>query len=252
MTNLQSKIKASNYLASDYLVFADEAGDHILQATYKQFPLFVLSFCIIKKDHYCDFILPEFTKLKLKYFQDINAVFHEREIRKAIKKFEFLTNQDVRNQFMSDLNQFVAKTDFKIIAAVVDKVQLKTKYQQPDNPYYLGMNYCLEGLASYLKQQDNCKNTTITFEARGKKEDKELEFAFLKEVSKSNYDGLFKIDIQPKLTNILGLQLADLTARPIGRYILNKNQENRAFEILKEKLWKDEGKFMDFGLKIFP
>jgi len=248
MSNFQNNIKSS-----DYLVFADEAGDHILQATYKEFPLFVLSFCIIRKDHYCDFILPEFTKLKLKYFQDTNVIFHEREIRKAIDEFGFLTNRDIRGEFMNDLNQFVVKADFKIIATVVDKVQLKEKYQQPDNPYHSGMKYCLEGLAYYLQEQSNFKNTTITFEARGKKEDKELEFAFLKEVNKSNYDGLFKIDIQPKLANIIGLQLADLAARPIGRYVLNNKQENRAFEILKEKLWKKaEGEFMDFGLKIFP
>jgi hypothetical protein len=243
--------------SSNYLIFADEAGDHILQANYKQFPLFVLSFCIIEKDHYCDFILPEFTRLKLKYFQDVNMVFHEREIRKAIGGFEFLTNSELRNNFMDDLNQFVAKADFKIIATVIDKIKLKELYNQPDSPYYLGMGYCLERLSYFLKEQNGLKNTTITFEARGKKEDKELEFAFLKEVNKSNYDGLFKIDIQPKLANIIGLQLADLVARPIGRYVLNNVQENRAFEILKDKLWMKKSnlsgsEFMDFGLKIFP
>ena len=220
--------------SSDYLVFVDEAGDHVLQASYKEFPLFVLSFCIIEKQHYCDFILPEFTKLKLKYFQDINCVFHEREIRKAIGRFEFLTNAEIRNEFMLDLNKFLETAKFKIIATVVDKTKLKS--DKSINPYFIAMKHCLSRLELHLKELNNFKNTTITFEARGKKDDQELQLAFLSEVSKKNYEGCFTIAVQPKCANIIGLQIADLTARPIGRYFLDKKQKNRAFEILREKL----------------
>jgi hypothetical protein len=43
----------------------------------------------------------------------------------------------------------------------------------------------------------------------------------------------------------LGLQFADLIARPIGNYILHPEQPNRAWEIIKAKICKD-------GLVIFP
>ena len=35
------------------------------------------------------------------------------------------------------------------------------------------------------------------------------------------------------MTNSVGLQLVDLVARPIGRYVYQPDQANRAFEILK-------------------
>jgi hypothetical protein len=50
-----------------------------------------------------------------------------------------------------------------------------------------------------------------------------------------------------KKTNVIGLQIADLVAHPIGRHLLLPNQNNRSFDILKKKLWKT-----DTDLKIFP
>jgi hypothetical protein len=46
-----------------------------------------------------------------------------------------------------------------------------------------------------------------------------------------------------KAANSTGLQLADLTARPIGLSALRPGQPNRAFDIIRSKLG---------GLKCFP
>jgi len=40
--------------SSNYLVFADESGDHYLDKYPKDYPMFVLAFVIISKDEYCD------------------------------------------------------------------------------------------------------------------------------------------------------------------------------------------------------
>ncbi|MYA87366.1 MAG: DUF3800 domain-containing protein [Boseongicola sp. SB0662_bin_57] len=37
-------------------------------------------------------------------------------------------------------------------------------------------------------------------------------------------------------TNSAGLQIADLTARPIGRHVLDSTQPNRAWDIIEPKL----------------
>ncbi|OMH30091.1 DUF3800 domain-containing protein [Motiliproteus sp. MSK22-1] len=39
-------------LYSDYLVFVDESGDHSLTSIDEQYPVFVLCFCIVRKDLY--------------------------------------------------------------------------------------------------------------------------------------------------------------------------------------------------------
>ncbi len=41
-----------------------------------------------------------------------------------------------------------------------------------------------------------------------------------------------------KRTNSAGLQLADLTARPVGRHLLLPAQSNRAWEIINSKFWR--------------
>lgn len=67
-----------------------------------------------------------------------------------------------------------------------------------------------------------------------------------------------KVEILPKQINSVGLQVADLVARPIGRHILYSNQPNRAFEILKKKFYCEGGRkilgenFDQKGLKHFP
>lgn len=40
-----------------------------------------------------------------------------------------------------------------------------------------------------------------------------------------------------KALNHSGMQLADMVARPIGRHILDPAQPNRAYEIVRCKLW---------------
>ena len=63
----------------------------------------------------------------------------------------------------------------------------------------------------------------------------------------------FEIVFADKKTNSVGLQLADLTARPIGRHVVNPQQPNRAWDIIRKKLRRSpKGRYQGWGLKIFP
>ena len=63
----------------------------------------------------------------------------------------------------------------------------------------------------------------------------------------------FEIVFADKKTNSAGLQLADLTARPIGRYVLDRGQPNRAWDIIEPKIRRSPaGAVAGWGLKIFP
>lgn len=55
-----------------------------------------------------------------------------------------------------------------------------------------------------------------------------------------------------KKSNSIGLQLADLMARPIGVSVLKPEQSNRASAVLKSKLFAVNGKTEGWGLKCFP
>ncbi len=235
-----------------YMIFADEAGDHLLKPAYKDFPLFVLAFCIVEREHYANFIAPELLRIKLKYFQDSHVVFHEREIRKAEGIFSFLTNTEIRTSFFNDLNAFMEKAEFTVIASVIHKERLQQTYCTPENPYTLGAGFCIERLYYFLNRRNETLPATIAFEARGKKEDEELELACLRITQAQQYTGRFTVKIIPKISNCCGLQLADLVARPIGRHVLNSQQPNRAYDIIKGKMDANNGRSIGYGLKIFP
>lgn len=94
-----------------------------------------------------------------------------------------------------------------------------------------------------------------------KKKDAELELEFRRICDGHNRFGIhlpFDIIFSDKKTMSSGLQVADLVARPIGLNTLRPDQENRAFEALKVKLFCDQGResagkgYEGVGLKIFP
>ena len=93
-------------------------------------------------------------------------------------------------------------------------------------------------------------------EARGAKEDKELELEFRRICDGANFFHKplpFDMIIADKKTNSEGMQFADLTARPIGVSVLRPSQQNRAMEVLDGKFYRDGGgNKSGMGLKIFP
>ena len=242
---------------SDLIIYVDESGDHSLATVNKEFPLFVLTFCIFKKSDYSDQVVPAFQRLKFKTFGHDMVVMHEREIPKAEGHFAFLTDAQRRDGFMSDLNQFVAESNFQIIAIALKKELLAGK-SHLENLYHMALRLALESLDQIIHVNGHRDAMTyIVFEARGRKEDNELELEFRRICDGANHRKKrlnFQIIIADKRINSTGLQLADLTARPIGRLVMNPDQPNRAYEIIREKIAKDpdSGAIEGFGLKIDP
>ena len=85
----------------------------------------------------------------------------------------------------------------------------------------------------------------VIFESRGRKEDRELELEFRRIAANDGGAGPGRQDFGlfdfqpvfvPKAANSAGLQLADLTARPIALSHLRPDQPNRAFEIVRPKI----------------
>jgi hypothetical protein len=92
----------------------------------------------------------------------------------------------------------------------------------------------------------------VLFESRGKQEDADLELEFRRICANQRNWGykqpdFTKIRFEPffvkKAANATGLQLSDLTARPIALHYLRPDQANRAYEIIETKL---------AGVKCFP
>ncbi|AGU48481.1 hypothetical protein VAPA_1c13670 [Variovorax paradoxus B4] len=243
---------------SDYIVFVDESGDHSLTSIDPAYPVFVLSFCIFERSCYIDNLTPAVRRLKFETFGHDMVVLHEADIVRNKGAFAPFGPAE-RTAFMTKLGALIEACDFTLIAVVIDKAKHKAKYSQPTHPYHLSLQFGLERLHSFLKSKNvpNDAVTHIVCEARGKKEDDDLELAFRRVCDGDNRAGKnfpFNIVIADKKTNSEGLQLADLTARPIGLSVVRPGQQNQAFDVLKTKLFTGRGGFTIHGngLKIFP
>lgn len=244
----------SNY--SDYIVYVDESGDPNLTKINPNFPVFVLTLCVVEKKIYAENIIPKMSEFKFRHFGHDMIVLHERDIRKQTGEFKGLLHQD---KFLEELTQIIDSSEITLIGIVINKPALNKRYSTPFEPYGLAMAYGLERLRDFLKSKSNLdgKKTFVICESRGDKEDKDLELAFRRICDGENRNAEkypFAIKIVPKSINSNGLQLADLTARPIGLYVMKPGQNNRTYGILEKKLWLGEAGLtpMGNGLKVFP
>ncbi|MGY3229017.1 hypothetical protein ACVWWJ_000501 [Luteibacter sp. HA06] len=233
-------LRTSGRRFSNYVVYVDESGDHGLESLDLQYPIFVLAFCVLQKDHYARRVVPEIDLLKFRYFGHDIVVLHEREIRKEQGVFLF-KDRKRKEGFLNDLTKIIDASNFVLISCVIHKTRLKERAALGLNPYHLALGVCLETLFEFVREmRQHAYPTHVVVECRGKKEDHELEREFGRICDGANRWGRklpFALKFAHKKTNSSGLQLADLVARPIGLSVLRPESTNRAFEILKRKFF---------------
>lgn len=219
---------------SEYVIFADESGDHGLVSLNPENPMFVLTFCIFKKRDYISIVKESVAQFKFDFWGHDLAILHNHDIRKSKGDFLFLFDEEIRMVFLNSLNELVKRLPFSIIAAAIDKRRLVDTQTNPGNPYLLALGFCLERVSSFLAEKNqNHALTHIVVESRGRVEDKDLEFAFREYCTQSRMLGdgcLLDMKFANKKTNNCGLQIADLVAHPIARWAARREQPNKAFE----------------------
>ena len=223
---------------SQYIVFVDESGDHGLTTIDPHYPIFVLVFCILKKADYIDILTPRLQNLKMRHFGHDAVILHEHALRKGMDDFSFLNSRDKKEHFMTDLTQIIEEVPFHLECVVIRKNELK-ETESPDNPYHLALEAGLIQVDLFLSKEGVLgQKTHLLFERRGKHEDGELKSEFRRLCEKNREEGReypFDVVFVDKKANHLGLQLADLVARPIGLSSLRPEQANRTYDILKKK-----------------
>jgi len=239
----------------------DESGDHGLKHFDPNYPVFVLA-AVLLRDPALGQLEKTFSGLKQVYFGNGDIIFHEREIRKREGPFGEL-EKDKYVRFVEDLTHTIDQLDFQVIAVIIDKRRLVTRYVRPDNPYEIALGFVIERIAMEVRECYDGELPLI-LEGRGRREDRSLLRVFrdFREgrhpLSKPlRYGGevlkCMRLKFRDKRENIAGLQLADLVARPLGIGYLRPEQRNRAVEVIREKLIKSpRGNVDGFGLKVFP
>jgi len=67
---------------SNYIIYVDESGDHSLKIIDKEYPLFVLTFCLVSKTDYQVRIIPQVVDFKHRWFGHEAVILHAHDIRK--------------------------------------------------------------------------------------------------------------------------------------------------------------------------
>lgn len=242
---------------SDYIVYVDESGDHDLTKINRDYPIFTLVFCVFKTDYYIHKLMPNFNVFKVKYWGHCDTILHEHDIRKNMHgDWKIMSDPQTRKSFQNNITTLIQGADFDIISCVIRKEffinRSMNTVESPDNPYEIALYRCMQRLNRWLMTKNQGGKTVhIQFEKRGKKEDNQLKQVFCTNyLDNEHADISYKIGFLDKKSNAIGLQVADLVARPIGIKILRPEQKNRSFDIIKNKFAKDNNR--NIGLIISP
>lgn len=242
---------------SRFIAFFDECGDHSLEKIDADFPLFVLSTVIIERSDYVKVVVPELTRLKLRFWPHEGVNLHSRDIRKEHGDFAFMRVPAQRAAMIAAISELMTALPFTLFITAIRKQRHKDRYgQNAVNPYDMALSYTFERVLHFLEGVgETC--LPVTAEARGKNEDNALEAAFLRIMTKGtgyNAADRFRalhcpLTFRRKTDNIAGMQVADLCAHPAARKVLKPDQPNQAHEVIARHIYQRSGVS---GWKVFP
>lgn len=242
------------------IMYIDESGHHNLdpETIDPKYPIFVLCGCIFEEKYYVE-VVKKLNQLKIDFFGTDEIIFHTLEMTRPSKykqnKFAKLIDADFRKKFYKALNSFLEEIEFTIVSCIIKKPAHLEKYGATAlDPYLLSFNVLLDEFIAELPEDEMGK---IIAEKRNDNLDNQLDLAWLnlKINGTENIKGseikekIETLSMIPKSANEAGLQIADLVANPIGRYVLNIKKTEPGHEVDYIIL---EKKLRNTGLTILP
>ena len=246
---------------NDYYLFLDESGTGSLINIDPDFPVLALTGVLISYREY-KILKCKIISLKQKYFPGKTIVLHRRDMRKYEHGFEIFFDDNVKRKFYNDLNKIITDTDFKLISSAVDKIRFIATYGKlATDPYQVALTSILERALLDVEALPQVLIHTY-IESRGKKEDRNIRHRYDTLLQRGSHE----VDSRRFLTHFddnlmmrkksdceIGIEIADLCAYPIARYVLNNNQANPAFDIIRPKIkHSNNGNVIGFGISLFP
>ena len=197
--------------------------------------------------------------LKKEYWGDRKIILHSRDIRKCQNGFEVLFNLSLKSNFYERINSILGEKNYTIVCCSILKEQYIRQYGRLNDVYGQSLSFMIERTIFYLDSLDDTDiELTTIIEKRGKKEDSSLLAYYNALIDRGTYwvsskriKSYFKeFQMRAKSEDIVGLQIADLVAYPITRYVLDENAVNLSFEVIKHNIYSNDGKL--YGMKVFP
>ncbi|MFC1623267.1 DUF3800 domain-containing protein [Patescibacteria group bacterium] len=234
-----------------YRLFIDELG--VANPKAVQSDCYILSACSMDNNERRS-VKVWADHINFKYWGRTDIVFHSREMWRSEGDFKILKDKDVRKEFLSDLEDFLIGSIFKMFFIVVDKNEAKKKAWNQSKVFqetskYVVRNFLLSMLASGSKGK-------IVVESAGAEKDfyfhKALGYYLsagipeLRVDYKKIQETITSISFVTKKNNDIEEQIADLFAYAAKcKYFTKKrrefkkgNYEKMMISLLNKKIFK--------------
>lgn len=243
----------SGIKAPYYRLYLDEAGDHTyIDLNYVSHRYLGLLGCIFERAIDYQKAADELKALKEIFWAnpdpDRPVIFHREEMVNCKGYFSIFREQSIRDKFDARLIDYLRQQRFVIINVVLDKKSHVRQYKYPINPYEYCLTAMLERYCGWLKMEDNVGD--VLAESRAGREDMQLKAVYKKiyhHGTSQRQDPTFfsnvltscEIKIKPKITNIAGLQIADILAYPLKEKVFYERniRKNNFLGTFNEKIF---------------
>jgi len=241
------------------VLFLDESGDHNLSVIDPQYPLFVLAGIITEKDYAEQEMTERLRQFKQQMFGRDDFVLHTADITRNRGIFERVKDRVFRADFYAALNDLMRSLEYKVVACAIRKHAHLSAYGVAAlDPYMLSLDILVERFCFEIGNMAG--GGMIIAEKRNPTLDHELDIAWINlKVQGTRYlqatdieRRIIGLTTRPKADRIAGLEVADLVATPIGRYVLGK-QIKEDFRVVEGKFRRNrQGGFDGTGLVVLP
>ena len=258
-----------------YRLYLDESGDHVFRETEELAHRYLcLLGCWFRNPDYLKFheVIEALKSEYLPHHPDDPVILHREDMVNARKAFKSLRDAAARSKFDDALLGVIEAAEFKVVAVVIDKQELRRAYgTAAGHPYHLGLGFLLQRFAGYLNHINRVGD--ILGEARGGREDRLLKESYSRVFDRGVWmtrSEVFQtaltsseLKLKPKNANISGLQLADLLGHPVKHWVLKSfghaTEElapfaQRLMGVVEPKFNRQlyEGKVEGYGMVLYP
>jgi hypothetical protein len=213
--------------------------------------------------------LTAFKQAHIPHSPDEPLILHREDIVNARGAFWRLRHPSTRAAFDDALLGLTQRTEFRVVAVVIDKLRLQERYPVPAHPYHLALGFLLQRYCGYLNHVNRLGD--VMAESRGGAEDRLLKDSYSRVFERGVWmtaaatmrQALTSKELKPKLANIAGLQLADLLCHPVRQQIARTAGllsdpaapfAGRLLEVLGPKFNRHlyDGRVEGYGKVLFP
>jgi len=272
---IQAKLARPSKFEDRFRLYLDESGDHVFRETNEIAHRYLcLVGCWFRNPDYMKFheALEGVKTRHLPHHPDDPVVLHRDDMINARKAFKNLRDEGNRTNFDTELLQVIQAADFRVVAVVIDKHELRRSYgETASHPYHLGLGFLLQRFAGFLNHVNRVGD--IMGESRGGKEDRLLKESYTRVFERGVWmTGAHafqaaltsrELKLKPKSANIAGLQLADLLGHPVKHRVLKHYGHidaepapfaQRLLGVIETKFNRHlyDGRVEGYGMVLFP